>query len=100
MPEAYRPFSVEMGNYDKDILLLLQEAGTRGLQLKKLALHVCNAHNSLFDAVDIDEVYRYVRNFVRRNTHKPGAMLKPTSKRGCYRLNMRSKKLKEILEVL
>lgn len=94
---AYRPFPFDMEKYDKDILTILHKAGSRGLQLKKIVLHVCNANNTLFEATDPDEIYRYVRNFVRRNTNKPGAVLKPAAKRGCYRLNMRSKKTQQLL---
>lgn len=89
-----------MENYDKSILRVLVEAGHRGLQLKKIVYHVYNAHTSLFETVDIDEVYRDVHNFIRRNRDKPGSVIRSTGKRGCYRLNMRSAKTKELLEQL
>lgn len=40
-------------NYDSEILFVLTEAGEKGLSVKKIARHVFNNCNGLFDVVPL-----------------------------------------------
>lgn len=74
-------------NYDSDILYILAEAGSKGLSLKKIAMHVYNRVNGLFSTVDYKDVYRYVANYIARNSAQANPLIEHTSERGVYRLN-------------
>lgn len=89
-----------MNDYDKHLYRILALAGHKGLQTKKLALHVFNATNSLFESANFDEVYKYVQLFVRRNSSNKKRIIVHAARHGCYRLNMRSPYTREILDAL
>lgn len=74
-------------NYDSDILYVLAEAGDKGLSLKKIAMHVYNRVNGLFNSVGYKEVYRYVANYIARNSTQTNPLIVHASERGVYRLN-------------
>src|SRR5574344_2098877 len=74
-------------NYDQEILRVLLEAGDEGISVKKLALHVQNACNSLFNVVNFDDVYAYVRQYLMRNSRNPNSVIERTDSRGIYRIN-------------
>lgn len=77
-------------NYDQEILRVLCEAGAQGLSVHKIAMHVHNACNSLFNPVEFRDVYNYVRTFLARNSHAECSVVAKTSVRGRYRLNLNS----------
>lgn len=89
-----------MNDYDKHIYATLSLVGPAGLQTKKIALHVFNATNSLFNDASFDEVYKYVQLFVRRNTTNKQRTIVHAARHGCYRLNMRSPYTRDILASL
>ena len=74
-------------NYDQEILRFLLEAGDEGIAVKKLALHVQNACNNLFNVVNFDDVYVYVRQYLMRNSKNPNSVIERTDSRGIYRIN-------------
>lgn len=74
-------------NYDHEILSVLTEAGDKGLSLKKIAMHVYNRANGLFCAADIEDVRRYVANYVARVSRQSGSVIERTDERGVYRIN-------------
>jgi len=74
-------------NYDQEILRFLLEAGDEGIAVKKLALHVQNACNNLFNVVNFDDVYIYVRQYLMRNSKNPNSVIERTDARGIYRVN-------------
>lgn len=78
-----------------DILRILAEAGSKGLRLQKLVLHVYNASNSLFHPVELEEVRRRVLSFVKKNSHRGGLIQR--TKWGVYRLNSHSAQAQEIM---
>ena len=51
-------------NYGQEILNVLCEANKKGLSLKKIARHVYNMNNGLFDELTYDDVYRDVVSFI------------------------------------
>lgn len=83
--------------YRQSIFRILKEAGPAGLSVRKIARHVYNEQNTLFDDVDFAVVHRSVQQYLTRNSRRPKAMYKPTGTWGTYRLNMRSPKIQELL---
>ena len=74
-------------NYDSEILFVLTEAGEKGLSVKKIARHVFNNCNGLFDVVPFEDVYHYVACYLKRNSKSNDSIIERTSIRGVYRLN-------------
>ncbi len=74
-------------NYDSEILYVLKEAGEKGLSIRKIARHVFNNRNSLFDIVSLDDVHRYVAWYLIRNNKSANSFIERTDVRGVYRLN-------------
>ena len=74
-------------NYGQEILNVLCEANKKGLSLKKIARHVYNMNNGLFDELTYDDVYRDVVSFIKRNSRDAGSLIQKTDVRGVYRLN-------------
>lgn len=72
--------------YEKEILKVLAEAGEQGLPLHKIAKHVHNSCNSLFEASDYTQVYNKVRAYIRRNVKNKNSLVE-MYRRGVYRLN-------------
>jgi hypothetical protein len=84
-------------NIEDDILSILREAGDKGLPLRRLALHVYNMENSLFQPLDRREVYHDVAEYLRRTSSLSGSMIERTDTRGWYRLNMNSPRVQQLL---
>jgi hypothetical protein len=83
--------------YDDKILRFLTEAGSDGLSVRKLARHVFNASNTLFETVDFEEVHRYVQTFLLRNSRSSDSLVENVGKRGIYRLNPRSARSQQLM---
>lgn len=73
--------------YEQHILKILYDVGKRGISVSLLAKHVYNMSCTLFSRPDFNEVLRYVRNFVVRNTRSNGGLLEHTGRWGYYCLN-------------
>lgn len=80
-------------NYEQDIIRILQEAGRCGLPVKKIARHVYNMNNGLFDSVPFEKVYQDVLAFINKNNKSKCPVLKKTGKWGYYSLSNSSKKV-------
>lgn len=74
-------------NYDHEILFVLTEAGEKGLSVKKIARHVFNNRNGLFDVVPFEDVYNHVAGYLKRNSKSNDSIIERTGVRGVYRLN-------------
>lgn len=75
--------------YEPEILQILTEAGQQGLKTSKIARHVYNACNSLFEEVSYQEVYDSVRQYLFRNSKNPQSFIEKGETRGFYRLNIK-----------
>ncbi len=75
-------------NYDSEILFILNEAGTKGLSIRKIAIHVFNKYNGFFNAVSLEDVHRYVASYLNKNSKAPDSIIERTDVRGVYRLNL------------
>lgn len=73
--------------YDHEILFILSEAGDKGLSIKKIARHVFNNHNNLFEGVSYDDVYHHVASYLKKNSKSSDSLIERTCIRGVYRLN-------------
>lgn len=75
-------------NYDKEIIAVLMEAGPAGLKVQKIARHVFNSCNSLFNRVSYADVHAYVSQYLIKNSRNPDSIISRTEVRGVYRLNL------------
>lgn len=75
-------------NYDHEILFILNEAGTKGLSVQKIARHVFNNHTNFFESVSYDEIHRCVAAFLKRNSRTADSIIERTDVRGVYRINL------------
>lgn len=78
-----------MHHYDTPILKILAEVGNRGLNVRKITLHVYNAVNTLFEPADKQEVHDYVLKFLSSHVKRKNPLLERVS-HGVYRLNPKS----------
>ncbi len=83
--------------YEQEIFRVLSEAGRSGLSVQKIALHVYNACNSLFNPVSYDDVYSFVSRFLIAKSRKQHSLIKRTSQRGVYHLNFDLKETQQLV---
>jgi len=84
-------------NYDREIFFVLNEAGAKGLSVKKIARHVYNRCNGFFDEMQYDDVRRYVGDYLNRNCKMADSIIERTEVRGVYRINMSSGYSRQLL---
>lgn len=68
-----------------------------GLSIRKIVRHVYNAHNSLFETADLEEIKRSVTQYLVSRSKTPSSPIEHTGERGVYRLNPRSEESKELM---
>lgn len=73
--------------YDKQILQILTEVGEKGIGVQALAKHVYNQNRTFFFTPDVEEIHRYVQQYLLRNSKSAQSIIERTGKRGHYRLN-------------
>lgn len=83
-------------DYSADILNILVQA-PEGLSVRKIVRHVYNAHNSLFETVELEDVKRYVTQYLASRSKTRRSPIERTSERGVYRLNPLSNECKELM---
>ena len=83
--------------YEKEILVVLREAGTNGLPLKRIVRNVFNIANSFFYQLNEEDVYTDVAAYLRTNSRKRGALVKKMDKRGWYSINYSSIQVQQLL---
>lgn len=86
-----------VGSYDQKILKVLAEAGTDGLSIQKIVYHVYNSSNTFFETVSLEDVHRYVRQFLQRNSKNKDSMVESTGVRGVYRINEKSSDSQQLM---
>lgn len=80
---------------EQQIVELLAKTGDKGLTCKKLAKHIYNANNSLFETVSFEDIYRELQAYLNKKTKTRYSYIEKTGEWGYYRLN--EQKLKEAL---
>lgn len=73
---------------EQQIVELLAKAGTRGMTCKKLAKHLYNANNSLFETLSFDDIYRELQAYFYKKTKTRNSYIEKTGQWGYYRLNV------------
>ena len=86
-----------VAGYDQKILKVLAEAGADGLSIQKIVYHVYNSSNTFFETVSLEEVHRYVRQFLQRNSKNKDSMVESTGVRGVYRINEKSSDSQQLM---
>ncbi len=74
-------------DYEHTICHILAEAGSKGLPVRKIALHVFNASNSFFGETTYADIYAVVSRYLRRSARSKNSYVKYASRRGYYCLN-------------
>ncbi len=81
--------------YEKDILLLLSEAGEKGLLVRKISCHIFNTYNSFFLPLDAEDVHREVKQSLIKISKRPNSTIGKMSK-GIYCINLESHQLNQM----
>ena len=82
--------------YEKQILKILTDAGDKGLKVAKIARHVYNDCNSLFETQSFEEVHQAVLAFLNNNAKTKEPLIEKV-KWGVYRINRNSKKFRQLI---
>ena len=90
-------FCMSAIKYEQEIFRVLTEAGEEGLSVQKIALHVYNSCNSLFNPVSYDEVYGFVSRFLITKSRMPHSLIERTAYRGVYHLNFNLKETQQLV---
>ena len=90
-------FCMSAIKYEQEIFRVLTEAGEEGLSVQKIALHVYNSCNSLFNPVSYDEVYGFVSRFLIAKSRKQHSLIERTAYRGVYHLNFNLKETQQLV---
>lgn len=90
-------FCMSAIKYEQEIFRVLTEAGEEGLSVQKIALHVYNSCNSLFNPVSYEEVYGFVSRFLIAKSRKQHSLIERTASRGVYHLNFTLKETQQLM---
>lgn len=91
--------STNVTDYEKKILKVLAAAGKDGLSVQNIVFHVYNASNTFFDTVNFEDVQRYVRQYLQRNSRNNDSIIERTEVRGFYRINEKSSDSRQLMLV-
>lgn len=84
-------------NFDDEILKVLTLAGDDGLKTEKIARHVFNACNSMFNPLNYKDVHGYVTQYLIKNSKDPLSVVEKGGGHGVYRLNFRAKLAQQLV---
>ena len=82
--------------YEKDIFMVLKEAGDNGLSVRKVGRHVFYARNTLFLSADTNAISQAVQRYLAYHSRNNDDTIEKVGY-GLYRLNFKSKKTKQLL---
>ena len=84
-----------MNSYDTHIHRILAEVGNRGLNVRKITLHVYNSVNTLFEPVEKQQVHDYVLKYLSSHVKGKVPLLLRVS-HGVYSFNPKSPEARQI----
>ncbi len=84
-------------NFDDEILKVLTLAGDDGLKTEKIARHVFNACNTMFNPLNYKDVHGYVAQYLIKNSKDPLSIVEKGGRHGVYRLNFRAKLAQQLV---
>ena len=84
-------------NCEQEILIVLTEAGEKGLSVGKIAKHVYNRQNGLFCSVSFDEVRRKVASCLYKNSKSPKSIIQRMDTRGFYKIRFTADRPQQLM---
>lgn len=84
-------------NLDQEILNVLIEAGTKGLKIEKIARHVYNSCNSIFNPLTYDHVHAYVTQYLIKCAKNPSSIIERGKGVGVYHINYQSDAIQQLM---
>lgn len=76
-----------MMTYEQQILHILSEVGERGISVSALSKHIYNMNCTLFSQPVVQDVHRFVQQYLLKNSKSSQSLIENAGKRGIYRLN-------------
>jgi len=83
--------------YEQEIRNILAAVGDEGITVQKLAMHVYNERNGLFEQADLDDIRRHVQRFLLKNSQSAASLVERMDERGRYRLNPHSAETMQLM---
>lgn len=83
-------------SYEKDILIVLKEAGDAGLTVQKITRHIFNEHNTFFETTPKEIIRTSVQRYLMNHSKRSDDTVERIG-HGMYRLNKNSAMTKELL---
>lgn len=80
---------------EQQVVELLAKAGNKGMTCKKLAKHLYNANNSLFETASLANIYRDLQAYLNKKAKMRVPYIEKTEQWGYYRLNEENLKAHE-----
>lgn len=84
-------------NLDQEILNVLVEAGTKGLKVEKIARHVYNSCNSIFNPLSYENVHAYVTQYLIKCSKNPKSVIEKGKGVGVYHVNYKSEAVMQLM---
>lgn len=84
-------------NLDQEILNVLVEAGTKGLKVEKIARHVYNSCNSIFNPLSYENVHAYVTQYLIKCAKNPKSIIEKGKGMGVYHVNYKSEAVMQLM---
>ena len=84
-------------NLDQEILNVLIEAGAKGLKMEKIARHVYNSCNSIFNPLSYENVHAYVAQYLIKCSKNPKSIIEKGKGVGVYHVNYKSEAVVQLM---
>lgn len=84
-------------NLDQEILKVLVEAGAKGLKIEKIARHVYNSCNSIFNPLSYENVHAYVTQFLIKCSKNPKSIIEKGKGVGIYHVNYKNEAIMQLM---
>ena len=95
--EAETESKPEGMDLEREIMLVLREAGDSGMPLRRISLNVFNMKNSFFQPLVPEEVHREVAEWLQQESKKSNSPVTKAETRGWYRLNPNSQQVQQLM---
>lgn len=84
-------------NLEQEILRVLTLAGDNGLKTEKIARHVFNACNSMFNPLEYKSVHSFVSQYLIKCSKDSSSVICKGTGHGIYRLNFKAQMAQQLL---
>ena len=93
MPRFFSSFM----NLDAEILRVLTLAGEKGLKTDKVARHVFNSCNSMFNPLNYKDVHAYVSQFLIKSAKSSSSVIVKGEGHGVYRIDFKMQYAQQLI---